>query len=195
MVRPEYAKTLQTIAELGADEFYSGLIGRQLIEEITAEGGIITLDDLKMYRAQLYSAEAFNLRDEYTLFSTNLTGSGILLGFILETLLNFDIKPEISQKFSSSVQYYHHMIEAFKYAYAKRSMMEDPNFGKMDKMYLNLTSKEYAKYIASLIRDDKTFSPGHYGVKVSMKEDHGTAHVSVVDEYGNVAAATSTINS
>ena len=48
--RPVLADTLQAIADGGADVFYSGKIGKQLVDDIQKNGGIITLQDLKDYR-------------------------------------------------------------------------------------------------------------------------------------------------
>ncbi len=47
--RLNLAKTLERIADNGAEEFYSGETGQNLVKDIQEAGGIITLDDLKNY--------------------------------------------------------------------------------------------------------------------------------------------------
>ena len=50
---PKLGKTLQRIADNGADEFYTGEVAKNLINDITKDGGIITSDDLANYKAEL----------------------------------------------------------------------------------------------------------------------------------------------
>jgi gamma-glutamyltranspeptidase/glutathione hydrolase len=48
---PDFARTLTRIAENGADEFYLGETAHTLAAAMEANGGLITLDDLKNYTA------------------------------------------------------------------------------------------------------------------------------------------------
>ena len=48
--RQTYANTLYKIAEFGADVFYNGTIGQQLVEDMQKRGGIITEEDLIEYQ-------------------------------------------------------------------------------------------------------------------------------------------------
>ena len=49
--RPEYAKTLQKIGQSNSsDIFYKGEMGQILIEELSQRGGMITEEDLKLYK-------------------------------------------------------------------------------------------------------------------------------------------------
>ncbi|GMT08789.1 hypothetical protein PFISCL1PPCAC_86 [Pristionchus fissidentatus] len=64
----------------------------------------------------------------------------------------------------------------------------------MDEMIRNLTDPSTAKMIASKISDEGTLPIEQYAADGYMKEDHGTSHVSVIDEHGNAVAVTSTIN-
>lgn len=58
-----------------------------------------------------------------------------------------------------------------------------------------LLSNEYADEIRKKIEDDKShYNPKYYGVNVSIPEDHGTAHVSVLAPDGCAVSVTSTIN-
>ena len=48
--RDNFCKTLQLIAENGAEEFYTGGTAKKLISELSEAGGILTLEDLKSYK-------------------------------------------------------------------------------------------------------------------------------------------------
>jgi gamma-glutamyltranspeptidase/glutathione hydrolase len=48
---PELAKSLEIIAEEGANSFYTGRIGQQIAKEIQANQGLLTSLDLQRYRA------------------------------------------------------------------------------------------------------------------------------------------------
>jgi gamma-glutamyltranspeptidase/glutathione hydrolase/leukotriene-C4 hydrolase len=45
-----------------------------------------------------------------------------------------------------------------------------------------------------MIDDSKTFDQAYYGPGWPIKEDHGTAHISVVAQNGDAVSLTSTVN-
>jgi len=45
--RPDYAKTLERIAEGGADAFYTGDIAQGIVSAVQAREGLMTLEDLE----------------------------------------------------------------------------------------------------------------------------------------------------
>ena len=51
--QPELAATLKRIAKNGPDEFYKGETAQMLVREMTALGGLITLDDLAHYQPKI----------------------------------------------------------------------------------------------------------------------------------------------
>src|SRR5271154_4496135 len=53
LLQPELAATLQRIAKNGAAEFYRGETARLVVDDITRNGGIITLDDLAQYKPKV----------------------------------------------------------------------------------------------------------------------------------------------
>lgn len=50
--RPALSDTLRRVANLGAKEFYTGVIGKHMLIDIAAAGGLLTADDLAAYEAQ-----------------------------------------------------------------------------------------------------------------------------------------------
>jgi gamma-glutamyltranspeptidase/glutathione hydrolase/leukotriene-C4 hydrolase len=47
-----------------------------------------------------------------------------------------------------------------------------------------LTSDAYAEQIHKLVKDDTTFNESYYGPSWPVRDDHGTAHISVVAPNG-----------
>src|SRR4029079_7126198 len=52
LVLPDLAKTLRAIADDGADAFYTGWIADRIADEMKANGGLISKDDLAAYQAK-----------------------------------------------------------------------------------------------------------------------------------------------
>lgn len=112
-----------------------------------------------------------------------------MISFILNVLSGYETLEDTPETA-------HRMLEAFKYAFAKRTLLGDKSFVPgIEEVLKNLTSLDYSDYIRSLITDDKTYNDyEHYGANFSFTEDHGTAHISVIASNGDAVAATSTIN-
>lgn len=136
-----------------------------------------------------------------TLHITDLPGGGVILGFLLNVLLRLDnnVLKNAKNPTQRHVLYYHRCVEIFKHAFALRAHLEDPffeNAEKVKKLVEKLTSDDYAQHIASKIVDSRTFPTSYYNenVDILIKEDHGTSHLSVVDQHGNAVSVTSTVN-
>lgn len=94
---------------------------------------------------------------------------------------------------SYSVDYFHKIIEIFKYGYAKRTFLGDLTFNQsFIEQYFDM---KYADLLRSKITPDRTYNNyKHYGPEFAMEEDHGTAHISVLAENGDAISITSSIN-
>jgi gamma-glutamyltranspeptidase / glutathione hydrolase len=84
------AATLQTLAQEGPDAFYRGRIGQDLVRDVRAKGGCLSLEDLSLYQAELVEPLHFSW-DKGTIFaSPALTGGPTLLS-ALERLCQSEI--------------------------------------------------------------------------------------------------------
>ncbi|CAF1527772.1 unnamed protein product, partial [Rotaria sordida] len=196
MKRIKLAKTLRRISEEGVDIFYNGDLGDQIINEIQNKGGILTQDDLRQYKLDFSESIFVNLTDKLIGYTSSAPSSGPILIFILNILLDYNFSQNSLNSSESATLFYHRLIEAFKFAFAKRTELGDPSKINLKQFISNLISKEYAKSIRQKIHDKKTFEEEYYGYNRSKRQSlsGGTAHISIVDEYGDAVAITSTIN-
>ena len=61
------------------------------------------------------------LNDGYKLFSIPPPGSGVILAYILNILKHYNIQPS-----DENPLLYHRIVEAYKWAYAQRTLLGDP---------------------------------------------------------------------
>ncbi|XP_076182889.1 scoloptoxin SSD14 isoform X2 [Ptiloglossa arizonensis] len=197
LIKPKaLCKTLRTIAENGASEFYNGTIGKQLVKDLQEKGSIITMKDLNNYRATWEEPLQTNLSNGIRVFTIGMPASGAILTYILNILDNFQFTPDSIADNDRTILTYHRMIEAFKYAYALRNDLADKEFVDMEELTNSLTSRSFAYKTRMKIDDHQTWDdPTHYGATMlSAAKDHGTAHVSVLAPNGDAVSVTSTIN-
>lgn len=188
--RTKLAETLEIIKNQGIDTMYkNGTVGRMIVQDIQKAGGIVTVEDLMKYNVRWEKPISVNLAANKTLYTIPLPGSGPLVAFILNVLNDYLPREE-------SITSMQRVVEAFKFAYAKRTELGDDRFvDSAIKVVQNLTDLKFAMEIRSKIEDFKTYNDyEHYGANFSSTEDHGTAHINVIAPNGDAISATGTIN-
>ena len=144
ITRPKLADTLETIAREGADAFYNGSLSQSIVDEINARGGNMKLQDLIDFDLDVREAIQIELNNSFVAFTTHAPSSGPILAFILNILQGtseeqinridwhifsdsgYNFQPDTLNRTNTAGLFYHRLIEAFKYAYAKRSELGDP---------------------------------------------------------------------
>ena len=141
---PSLGRTLRAIAVNGAREFYEGATAVNLVADIQAAGGIITLEDMRNYRVRWEKPVEHRLKNlGYTLISSPPPGSGAILTSILGVMDAYKISPlDLHRPLT-----WHRFIEACKFGYAGRTEMGDwhsPDIrDMMQEMIKNLTSQVF----------------------------------------------------
>ncbi|XP_034047889.1 glutathione hydrolase 1 proenzyme-like isoform X2 [Thalassophryne amazonica] len=188
------ANTYKKIADEGPEAFYSGDIAENLVKDIRAAGGIITLKDLKDYKAILDEKPVQVNIGEYTMTAPNAPASGPVLALILNILKGYNFTSASVSSTENKIRTYHRIVEAFRFAYAMRTRLGDPAFLNISYLIKNMTSSSFATYLRDKITDDTTHNMSYYNPEFYIPGNHGTSHISVIDKDGNAVAATSTIN-
>jgi gamma-glutamyltranspeptidase / glutathione hydrolase len=136
----ELARTLRTIAEKGRKGFYEGPIAQKMVEEVTKNGGALTMEDLRTYQAETMEPVKGTYRG-YDIITAGLPQSGATVLEALNMLENENLKRLGS--FTQSAESFHLVAEVMRRAYADRqAFIGDPHFGYCP--LKGITSKEFA---------------------------------------------------
>ncbi|KAK6625619.1 hypothetical protein RUM43_005918 [Polyplax serrata] len=195
IIQKRICKTLEIIAKEGGSTLYNGSLSKAFVDDIKSIGGIITLEDMKNYRVQWDDPVVLKLSQGITLYSVPPPGSGTILALILNILDGYNFNETSISSIERAILTDHRIVEAFKFAFAKRTELGDPEFLPTNLIIKNSTDEVTGDILRSIINDDVTFQePEHYGAFSSNREDHGTAHVSVISPEGDAVSVTSTVN-
>ncbi|MEM5540402.1 gamma-glutamyltransferase [Olleya sp. AS48] len=189
--QPNLAKTLEAIMLNGRDEFYKGQTAKKLASFIQANGGVITVEDLASYQAIWRKPITFEYDNLNIISMSPPSSGGICLAQILKQIEDFDLD-EFGHNSLKSIQV---ITEAERRAYADRSFyLGDPDFVTIP--HNQLLSDDYLKNrMANFSFDKATPSSTISHGKVDIIESDETTHYSIVDQFGNAIAVTTTLNS
>lgn len=190
LIQTDLANTLKRVQEKNAAGFYEGETARLIVEEMKRGNGIITLDDLKNYKAISRQPHVFDYKG-YSVVGMPMPSSG---GLLLHQMMKMIGKRNIAAMGFQSLQAVQLMTEVERRAFADRGeYMGDADFYKVP--VKELTSE---KYLEDRMKD---YDPGKAGESkminhgnAALYESEETTHLSVIDKEGNAVSVTTTLN-
>jgi gamma-glutamyltranspeptidase / glutathione hydrolase len=188
LVQADLAETLAAIAHDGQRAFYSGPVAAKIAAAVQAAGGVMTVDDLKDYRAIERAPVRGTYRGYDVVSMPPPSSGGVELIEMLNILEGYDLAH------AQAPQTLHLMIETMKRAYADRALfLGDPDTVAVP--VARLTSKTYAANWRTTIDPDRATPAAaiHPGGTV-QNEGRNTTHFSVMDGLGNAVSNTYTLN-
>jgi gamma-glutamyltranspeptidase/glutathione hydrolase len=195
------ANTLQRISDYGRDEFYTGQTATQLVAFLNQHGGIMTSEDLVQYQAQWREPITFEYDNLKITSMSPPSSGGICLAQIMKMIEPYDV----SQYGPNSLEAMQIIVEAEKQAYADRSYyLGDPDFVNIpieDLLDGNYLKNRMANFSFDTAIPSDSISYGriaNYTMEISegiqYQEHEETTPSSIVDQFGNAVAVTTTLN-
>lgn len=190
LVQSELANTLEQLAASGARAaFYEGPIAQRICKALAPAGSPLSPDDFASYHARWVKPISTTYRG-HDVFQMPPSTQGFAALQLLNLLEGFDV----AAWGEGTADYYHHMVEAVKVAFADRDeWLTDPEFVNIP--LEQLLSKDYAAARRKLI-DSKQALAGHlvepglrYGTTFDRRGPDGdTVYFCVSDASGLVVS-------
>lgn len=188
--RLQLAQTLSSISKYKRDGFYAGEVAEKMVSFIQEKGGILSLEDLELYRAQWRAPIEFQYENLNVISMGPPSSGGMTMAQIFKMIEPFNI----GQYEHNKAEYIQLLTESFRRAYADRNFyLGDPDF--VDIPTEQLLNTEYLNDRMSNFTFDKATSSSTVSKgEVNYAESDETTHYSIVDQFGNAVSVTTTIN-
>ncbi len=202
LVNRDYARTLSLYAEEGAQTFYRGALAHSIVNAVTSHPtnpGGLTLDDLSSYTVIEHDPVCVPYRGTEVCGMGPPSSGGIAIGQILAMVEAFDL----ATLGPDDPVAWRIIGDATRLAFADRGLyVADTDFVRVPD---GLLDRDYLSSRAALIQRDTAIpqselKPGEppwdkAEIRVEGRDlpQEATTHIVVVDEEGNVASMTSSI--
>jgi gamma-glutamyltranspeptidase/glutathione hydrolase len=196
IVRADYARTLRQIADEGPETLYTGPLARVIADDMAANGGLITRDDLAGYRVVEREPVRSTYRGHEIISMAPPSSGGTHIAQILNLLEGYAVGQD-DLRFGTA-GYQHLFAEALKIAFAdRRRYMGDPETTPVPVAWL--TSKGYADERRAGIdlarARDHAAGEQAEAARFLGGEGANTTHLTVIDDEGTIVSTTQTLNS
>jgi gamma-glutamyltranspeptidase/glutathione hydrolase len=176
---PALARSLESIAQGGAEAFYTGDIAQQIVKTVQNLGGVLALDDLKAHQSSWVEPIHTTYRG-VQVYEIPPNGQGLAALMALNIAEGF----ALGEWAWDDPARLHHMIEAMRLAFADANRyIADPDFAQVP--VAGLLSPAYAAQRRALIQPQAVIQPLSYGIPSAHSD---TVYLSVVDGAGNACS-------
>ena len=186
LVQADLAHTLAAISAHGDKAFYAGPVARSIVEASGKGGGILSMRDFAAYKARVMKPLTCAYRGLRVDTAPPPSGGGVALCETLNILSGYDMRA-LGYHTASAVQ---REIEAMRRAYQDRQDLGDPLF--VDNPVARLTSDAYAASVRRVTPTDHALASA--AMPSASQERPQTTHYSVIDQHGQAASVTYTLN-
>ena len=190
LVQKDLAATLRRLKISGHAGFYEGETAQLIVEEMKRGGGLITLEDLKNYKAVFRTAHEFDYKG-YHIIGMPMPSSG---GLLVNQMMKMVEPRNLAGMGFHSVEAVQLMTEVERIAFADRGeYMGDIDFYRVP--VKKLVSNQYLEdrmklFIPMKAGTSTAIGPGD----TNVYESEETTHLSIIDKAGNAVAITTTLN-
>lgn len=202
IVQPELADILEAIGREGADAFYRGDVAKTIVDDVQANGGVLSLDDFAQYKPFVWDDGGLEFSySGHTVRVPPFACAGTTSAMTLKLLDGFNVR----EMGHNSADMLHAYISSARLAYADRfEYMADPEFA--DVPWNGMLSDAYTERRRAGITDN---APSVFEAGDPWKEegrepemvlassrpaiDNGTTHLTVMDGDGNAVSLTNTV--
>jgi gamma-glutamyltranspeptidase/glutathione hydrolase len=187
--QPDLALTLKLIHDNGPNGFYRGDVAKKFVDDVQANGGIITLKDLANYEAKVRAPLHSTYRGYEVIGMPPSSSGGTTVIQMLNILEAYDLG-SMKRRDASTI---HLLAETMRIGfYTRAKYLGDTDFVKVD--LPRLTSKPFADSLRPNINAQHATSSISLGKDIITRgEGSNTTHFSVVDADGNAVANTYTL--
>lgn len=184
------ARTLKAIAAKGNAGFYEGWVAEAMVNKTQATGGILSLEDLKVYEPKWRDPIQFSYKDLNVISMAPPSSGGICLSQMMQMVAPYNLK----NMGHNSTESMHLMIEAERRSYADRShFLGDPDFVSVPQAHL-IDPSYIAERMQNYSADNATLSKDVSHGDIIVVESDETTHFSIIDKKGNAVSVTTTLN-
>lgn len=196
---PAFAATLHAIALQGADALYKGPIAEDIVATVTGHPtnpGDLTLADLAAYTVE----EREPVCGDYRVWRICGMGPPSSGAVAIQQMLGI-VEGRDLRRMGPGAEAAHWLSEAGRLAFADRNLyVADPGF--LSVPVSGLIDRDYLRSRALLVNPERSMGRAKPGDPPNKRAqllapsdgiEHGTSHISVVDDAGNAVAMTTTI--
>ncbi|NBG87387.1 gamma-glutamyltransferase [Isachenkonia alkalipeptolytica] len=188
LIQPELGKMMGRMGEKGWQDFYTGEIGKEIIRDMEARGGLLTAEDLSQIPIPIERPVLEGKYRKYGIITFPPPGAGRVLMQILNILENFTEEDiDLDSPYGSLI-----LALAFQLTLRDRKQMPQNPDIYFQQSARKMTNKKYSREVTENIRriiDKYSETVSHLPPDTSGE----TTHFSVADGEGNIVAVTQSI--